>query len=78
MVTFIDFLGTHPLYAVGGALLLLLILYALMKKLFNLALIALLLTLIYLYYVHNLAHQVESATGSAGALVDKAEKFLHQ
>lgn len=84
MDSMLEFLRDNPLYAVGVVLFLVGFLFALLQKMFKMALLAALLCLGYLYYVHDLAmssyskleKQVESVGEQAGDLADRAGKLI--
>lgn len=82
----IDFLEANPLYAVGGAIFLLFLIYSLVKKAIKLVVIAIILNLAYGYYLADMANEfyskasntVEDVRQKAEDIVEDAEDALRK
>ncbi len=69
MEPLVDYLSANPLYAAGIAALILLFLFALVKKMLKVAILAIALNLAYVYYLQDAA---EKAYATTGAKVERA------
>lgn len=86
MEAFIDFVTQNPLYGIGIVALVLLLLFALLKKMIKLVIIAILLNIGYVYYLQDLAEdaftraeaQYEAAKDQTKNLINNAGSLIKQ
>jgi hypothetical protein len=84
MEALIEFITQNPLYGIGVVALLLFMVFALIKKMFILAIIAIALNAGYVYYLQDIAEDAyaragskyESAKEQAENLMDKAGSLI--
>ena len=77
MEALIEFVTDNPLYAVGTALLLILLIVALVKKMLKVAIIAVALNVGYTYYLHDMAQDAYAkAEAKAEDIKDKTEDLI--
>jgi hypothetical protein len=86
MEALIDFVTQNPLYGIGIVALVLLLLFALMKKMIKLVIIAILLNIGYVYYLQDMAQDAyaraeakyETAKEKTKNLIDEAGSLIKQ
>jgi len=81
MQQMLDFITANPLYGVGLALLLVLLVVSLVKRAVKLVVIAVLLNVGYGYYLHDMAQTAydraaKTVRNAAGQVTDKAGELM--
>ena len=79
MEALVEFISDNPLYAVGIALLLLFLIFALIKKMVMVAIIAIILNIAYVYYLQDMAQDTYArAEARVGKAADKAADLFNE
>lgn len=77
MEPLIDFLSNNPIYAIGIVVLVVLLVYALIKKMMIFAIVVTIMVGVYFYYLHDTANDYANrATSSLESIKNKTMELI--